>query len=382
MNNLRNHIIEFTVPTAAAFSDSHATTVDLSADPGNLSPATDLIVARVQEALDANQNVILMIGEEHVTAAHVRLPALVGDALRRAGAVDPVIAVEIDHNLLEVLLPRVLPCEEQKGGCARTLRVLPALKAHDQARYNHLQALIYAALDWQDAPAANLVNVSGWIGGKADVRLIDMAVTDSGFLDIADTETGAFVQAHAAANVNDKEKIAVASSGGMRLRNEWIASRIRGILAEEGVRAVIMETGRDHLGGNKRRKIPYSQSLHATLKKQGKTSKIITVFPESFGYTFENSLSAEAQNALGNRDTIVLRGGDKTRHIQLLIGSFEDEIAALSRWSPAPGFKDKAGYDALRERFRKALVAELESVTALYEEQQAPPSGNPVLRYG
>ncbi len=117
--------------TRAAIPGAGATIMYSGASPYNLSLVLHRIVTTVQKALSADQKVILLMGEEHCTIAHVRMAELVRAGLSRVGVNDPVMAYEHPHNLLEILLPEIFPGAAQAGFRTCATQALPALKACD-----------------------------------------------------------------------------------------------------------------------------------------------------------------------------------------------------------------------------------------------------------
>jgi hypothetical protein len=338
-----------------------ATVIDLSANPDDFSPVANRIVTTAKEALAANQKVIIMLGEEHGKAAHVRLGEFVRQGFRRAGIANPVMALEQRYNLLELLLSRFFPEDVQADFRGHIAAALTALKDEDPSRYHHLQTLTHAAWSWSFSPAANLANFSAWLDEGADVRLIDMAITDEGFLDYNDRGTASLIDAGILTDVADKKYIHATSKEGVRLRNLRMAAQLRDILAQKNV--VIFQAGFIHLVGDQREGYPYNDSLGGIFAAAASDNiRVISLIPGNHGFDFENILPTDARAPMNNPDTIVLRGENAMLHQQPSLGSFEEEIAALKSFARAsntpeasPRFDNASSYNALRGKFEREL---------------------------
>jgi hypothetical protein len=310
-------------------------------DPYDLSPVVNHLVTTVQDALAADQKIILMLGEEHATITHVHLAEQLRCGLANAGIRDVVMTVEQRHNLLEYCLPRLYPEESQATLCADAARTLPVIKAHDPTRYHHLQALCLAACNWPQGPVTRLENFTAWSDANVPVRLIDMARREGVYLDSTDPETNAFIATNPPESGSDSNnfpaQINAQKPEGMHLRNLWMAQTVNETHTHSHV--AILQTGRCHLGGCEVDENPYAHSLHkiftdaARQGKDGSTQKtrVFTVFPEGGMRTFSNHLSAEAQAAMHTPDTVILRGAGEMRHDQNASGSFRKEFATLAR---------------------------------------------------
>lgn len=362
---VRKQLKRIATPTRAAMAGTGATVIDMSANPYDLSPAVNHIVTTVKEALAADQKVILMLGEEHNTITHVRMAELVRQGLRRAGIENPVIAVENSYNLLERFLPVFFPSDLLSSFRTRAVQALLSLKTADLAYFSRLQSLLCAILNGLHAPVANLENFCVWRDNGLDVHLVDMAITDAGYLDCADPATKTFVDAYALSGIEDKTHVDAEGDEGMRLRNEWTALYLRAILADNHNYVVILQAGLSHLGGGKG--YPYPDSLHSIFANAANDNiRAISVFPQNHGDTFENFLSREAQEAMDNPETIILRGQNGTQHRKNGYGSFEKEIGTLAHISGAsckPHIRSEADYHDLRGEFKRCLKEEIRAIT-------------------
>ena len=345
-------------------TETSATTIDLSADPYDLSPAIDHIVTTAKDALAADQKVILMLGEEHGTITDVRMAELVHRGLQQAGIENPVIATETPHNFVEFLLPRFFPDNSHSTFRAQAAQALSSLKAINPARYRHLQSLTFAACMWTLAPVTRLENSSSWQDKGLDVRPIDMAKTRGDCLDYADRTAKNFIDANASPSIKDKSHILTNDEEGVRLRNKWMAMQLQSISVQN--RVTILQTGSTHLGGAAGI-YPYPDSLHGILAMAANNNmKIISLFPENHGDTFKNFLPRAAKNAMNNPDTIILCGQDETQHWRNRCDLFEDEIKTLTRIS-GPSFRPRIrteyDYHALRGEYEQQLKNEIRAAT-------------------
>jgi len=345
--------------------------IDL-ADPYDLSPAVNHIITTVQEARAADQKVILMLGETHSNIAHVRLAELVRRGLTEAGIHKPVMAVEEQHNLTECLLPRFYSHELFSPFRAAVAQALPALKINDPSRYHRLQALGNASVFWPQAPVTRLENFTTWINDNTTIRMVDIAMTLDGYLDCTDPETNAFITTNTQNPGPDPDTQQAPIDGvepeGMRLRNLWMMQQLETIPDP----VTILQTGFAHPAGLARKGYSYADSLHggfAKAAKQGTDSqqpRVITVLPENRVITFNNFLSAAAQRAMSNPDTVILRGAGEARHFQDEgRGSFDEEIATLQRLGGAQITSEDA-YRKTIARNNDALTKELISITQQY----------------
>lgn len=343
-----------------------ATVIDLGANPDDLSPAVDHLVTTVQEARGPSK-IILALGENHITIRDVALAEFMRQGLQRAGIANPVMAVESPYNLLELLLSRFFPGETAFQEQSR--HALTALKTDDPARYARMQALAVAGWDWPHAPATRVCNMSAWLAAGADIRLIDMAMTDDLFLDTADPATAAFIDKHAGI-VRDRTRLHSADPlEGVRPRNEWMAARLRDILKQAD--AVILQTGYGHLGGDRNGQ-PYKYSFHPAFPRAVNDNiRFIAVFPGQAGFCLRGVVPPEGQEAMNNPDTVILRGGNAVRHWRGKIGSFAEEIAVLNAFAratrmpeAAPCIGNKDDYNRLLQENKKTLRNELYAAMA------------------
>lgn len=347
-----------------------ATIIDLSANPYDVSPTINHLVTTIQDARAADQKVIVMLGEEHSTISYVSFAMLLRSGLQDGGSKDkPVLAQEQRHNLLELFLPRLFKGDPSSFQDAAR-HALNRLKQDDPKRYHHLQALTFASLGWPLAPVAQLESVSGWLRQKFPVRLMDMAMTTRNQIDINNPETAKFVK------TNPAEGGASLDGGepnGMRLRNLWMMASLREIIEDHNI--VLLQTGLAHLGGSVEDGNLYEHALHGLGVQTEHDAKIITVFPECRrgNITFKTMLSPEAQQAMNNSDTIILRGGNEAKHRQGRIGSISREAATLRRIFNASGLPDHElsvndanDYKRKTEGHKTALRAELDRIITAY----------------
>lgn len=343
----------------AAAVRTGTTVMDLSASPNDFSSVARHVGTEVRKTLAAGRNVIIIVGEEHSTISHVGLAEHVRQGVMRAGVANPAMAREQSYNMLEFALPVFFPEESQEDLRVCAAAALSDLKNHDLSRYNRLQAMAHAAWNWKNVPAVKSEHFSRWLDSGAVVRLVDMAINENGFIDYADPDTAAFVDLHVSDLSVSKMGIPSEASEGIRLRNLWMAKQLRDIVAKEKKRVVILQTGLGHIGGNQREGWAYHDSLRAILAGDGnKNTRLMLMFPENHGIAFENYLPADAQAAMNNSDTIVLRGLNGARHQQgwlFNVGSFEDE-AYLST------IESKKDYHARLDRNRKALLREMTGI--------------------
>lgn len=371
-------------PVQQPVENAGATIVDLSADPYNLSPAVNRIVTSVKEALVADQKVILLMGEEHATIAHARLPETVRDGLYKAEIRNPVIAIEQRNNPLQSWRTYFFP-RESSSFEARMRQALDTLKDKDTARFRHLQTMTYAAIDWPFTPVTKLESVSSWIAHGTDIRLIDMAMMDTSkgtFLDTGNLATWEFIKDHSG-DASGKN-IDAESPEGMHLRNLWMAAQIRQIIQEKSSRVLIVQTGLSHLVGENNARI-YQETLHRLLKQPvGSKVKLITVASELAEEPFFSSekqehISLEAQVAMSDSDTIIIRGGNETRSHLLIGGSFADESGHLARLhkhsklGKAPVLSGYMEGTYLRKKFKDRVETEVRDIT----NQHAPAPPDP-----
>jgi|GEM_PF-2440797 len=376
-------------PTQAAMN-AGATTIDLSADPHDFSAAINHIITSVQEARAANQKVILMLGESHPIIAHKRMAELVRRGLHDAHIKNPVIAIEQAHNFLEKHLPDYFPGQDKESFRARATQALATLKTDDPVRYRHLQRLVHASSIHHSAPITSLANTSAWIDHEVDTRFVDLARTKDYHLDITDPPTRAFIEAHPSPHPDtpDTSRIHTVDRDGIRLRNLWMAAQTNDILAEDKNDVVILKTGRGHLGGGelgggelgggKEHEAPYDDSLHNIFAQaQDDGIKIITVFPETKKDAFQGMRSAEAQTAMNDPDTIILRGGSDAKHdlssAKLFERPLKEELDTLTKidersglTETTPQIKDIFDWQARGGQYTNEFVQEIEAVTAQY----------------
>ncbi|MEK7389028.1 MAG: hypothetical protein AAB036_04965 [Elusimicrobiota bacterium] len=337
--------------------------IDLSANPKDLSPAVHRITAEARMARAAGKKVVIILGEEHTSVPHVRMPELLRQSFKYSGIGNPVVAVEQQNNLAEYLVPRYFPGDERN----RVLQALGDLKNSDPARYHRLQALAHATLDWPEAPLTKLENFMSWIADGVDVRLVDMGRVkndDFSYLD--------------AGQNGGTEGVRADSIEALHLRNVWIATELWDILRNNDI--VILETGLNHLSGDPYQR-PYEHSLHAIFNRAASDDvKVITVFQEKTNFLapfgnkmdarYEYLVSAEARAAVGVSGALILRGSDEARHDQSWeAGDFGEEAAALAdiaRASQSPGAMPRIGnkdqYQRQLQRNKDALKAEFDAL--------------------
>ena len=370
-------------PEQAVFSTQNAVIVNLDENAYDLSPAVRHIVTKVKDALAADQKIIVMLGEEHNTIAQVRLIELVRRGLQDAGIQKPVIATEAPNNLLEEKLHSFFPGTNQKNFRDNAERTLANLKQIDHRRYHRLQALASAGTTWNDAPLTNLENTNSWLHDGLDIRLIDIA-SEKGRLNTGQPEAAAFIAANAPATANPAD-IKVLSADGIRLRNLWMATTLRGMIAEKDTRVILLQTGVMHIGGYLQGKLDYINSLHRLLTDAANDEKfkVVSVFQETNNTSFEVDLSSLAHLAMDTPDTVIIQPGMDTRHTVKYEGSFEDEaetlvnIADISNMPQTmPVLKNVYDTKMMRLKFLDTLEKELETLTPA-----AIPAPPPSLNY-
>lgn len=158
----------------------------------------------------------------------------------------------------------------------------------------------------------------------------------------------------------------------MRLRNEWMAARLRDIFKQAD--AVILQTGSTHLGGNICSGDAYTYSLHSAFARAANDNiRFISVFPEQDGSCFWGILPPMGRKAMNNPDTALLRGGNATRHLQGFggAGSFAEEITVLNAFARAsrmpenaPRIQNRDDYNRLLKKNRESLRNELHAAMA------------------
>jgi len=194
-----------------------------------------------------------------------------------------------------------------------------------------------------------------------------MALEKSYQIDINDPETAEFVKTHS------REKGASLCAhfpNGARLRNLWMMTNLQKIINDHDV--AFSQTGISHLGGFQEANDPYTNSMYKLGTEIDHTVKIITVFPEheDENLTFATLLSPEAQRAMNNPDTVIIRGGNETCHEQGEIGSLDEEAAELREIFKASGLPyndlsvDEGDYENKRKAMETALRSELELIIA------------------
>lgn len=344
-------------PNAVALKPNGPAVIDLSANADDLSPAVNHIVTRVQEALAANQKIIVMVGEEHTTIADVRLGEFLRQGLARAGISDPVMALEISYNSLEKVLPDTT-----------AFLSVESLKNNDPVRYRQLMARVPALYDWDYAPLSRHENFSSWFANAVRIRMVDLSFTeDYSYLDYNDAGTAAFIDSHISSKVADKTRLSTTGEEGIRLRNLWMAAQLRDILAENDNQVVILIVGAAHLAGDSDQEAPYAFSLHPVLKTAvGNDTRIISVLSET------HALSPEARAALDNRDMVILHGGCELRHWKRKFGSLKAEIREQENLVTAGGFmrpllniKSEKDYGSILRQNREAFDKEVNAIINL-----------------
>lgn len=358
-----------------------ATVFDLKQDPYDLTPAVDHLVATVQEALASDQKIVLMLGEEHATISEVFFAEALRHGLKKAGIEKPVIAVELPHNLLEMFLPLLPANIIGEEPLQKTRNALTTLKQSDPKAYNNLQTLVCSACKWGATPITRLENLTTWHADTVDIRSIDLVSKMKGPLDYTDPTTRDYITKYAASgDAVDAENIDARSPDGLRLRNIFMAQQINTILSEEQTRVVILKTGKWHLGGNNQKGGDYINSLHGRLTtpdpKMGlhldpAQTRLISVFPENWGEGFEQTPPPEAQSAMNNPDTILIRGAVEARHNQnhSFCGSFAEEIETLTalfnkNGTGTPSIASKVDYNTALEQNRMTLRQALQDLHA------------------
>lgn len=316
-----------------------ATIIDLSINPNNFSPAINHIVTSIQEARATDQRVIVMLGEEHSTISHVALPLMLRRGLAEAGSKDkPALVLEQSENLLEYYLPDIM--RKTSGSYDTARHALNNLKQNTPNRYHHLQALTVMSLQWPTTPVTHMECVADWLREKLPVRLIDIPINTSGQIDLSNPEAAEFVKKH-----TEREDISLSAeylTGRMRLRNLWEVANLSRIINENDL--VLCQMGLTHIAGEQERNLPYKHSLHGLGIQTDHNVKIITVFPEiDYGnQTFTTKLSQHAQKAMNTPDTVIIRGGNGTRHKQGTAGSIDEEIKTLHEIFMASGQSDNS----------------------------------------
>lgn len=351
----------------------NATIIDLSANPDNFSPAINHIVTSIQDARAADQKVIVMLGELHDTISHVALAPLLRRALQDAGNKDkPVLALEERHNSLEYFLCYIM-AQTPSALPAAAPRALQNLKQDNPEHYHRLQAQAVAAHKWPQTPLTRLESVLDWLREQSPVHLIDVAKTMSNQIDMNDPATATFVK------VGSEKKVAALSASspeGVRLRNQWMVASLQEINNRHDL--TLFQTGLLHLGGFLEH-LPYQYSLHGSVLQTDPTVKIITVFPESRyeNQIFAGLLSPEAQKAMNNPDTIIIRGGNETRHQQSKVGSINEEITTLRKIFRASGMPDntlsidEADYENKRIELGTSIHQDLTELSKKVEQKNS-----------
>lgn len=356
-----------------------ATVFDLKQDPHDLTPAVDHLVATVQETLASNQKIVLMLGEEHATISEVFFAEALRHGLKKAGIEKPVIAVELPHNLLEMFLPLLPANIIGEEPLQKTRNALTTLKQSDPKAYNNLQTLVCSACKWGATPITRLENLTTWHADTVDIRSIDLASKMKGPLDYTDPTTRDYITKYAASgDAVDAENIDARSPDGLRLRNIFMAQQINTILSEEQTLVVILQTGKRYLGGHDQEGDAHIDSLHGLLTipnpKMGlhldpAQTRLVSVFPESWGEHFEQTLLPEAQSAMNTPNTILIRGAVNTCHIKNHpdFPSFTKEIETLTELfnrsgMGAPRIASEADYYMTLQRNRMALRQALQSL--------------------
>ena len=299
-----------------------ATVIDLAADPDDFSPVLTHLVTTVKEALAADKNIILLVGEFHDRPAHVRLGVSLSDALTKAALPKPVIAIESAHNLFEHNFSNFLSPEDHQ--------TLARIKIQTPDDYHRLQTLAHASSRWEYSPVTYYENIQYWLKENIPVRLIDAAITKKGYLDRSDPTTDRLIKKHDPENqkfikVEEHHK-------SMYMRNLFMVNEILDIIHEPISPIVIVQTGRNHIAGDHNKKYPYHESMHSLLtKKIPSRTMIISLFPETKDNTYKDTLSLETQQQMNRPETIILRhGNERTYDTYNRSLTDEDESALLS----------------------------------------------------
>lgn len=348
--------MEYHQATPAA-QNTGATVIDLSANPDNFSPAIGHIVTSIQNARAANQKVIVMVGERHDTISHVALSSLLRYGLKAVGNEDkPALALENNHNLSEFFVSKAYK-KQSPSAYHRIYRILQDMKKDSPEDYRHIHALNYAGAKWLQTPVTKLESVSSWLREESPVHMIDLALIRSnkpGKIDMKDPDTAELVKSHRKPiNFLLNEKF---HKGSMRLRNQWMMANLQTISNDNDI--TFLQTGLAHLGGDSARNVAYEYSLHNLAQDIRHNAKIITVMPEDQKFTFAR-LPKQAKKAMDTPNTVIIRGGNDTRHLRKLCSSVNEEIATLSKIFSASGLPDNTlsvqnedDYETQRQRLK------------------------------
>lgn len=312
---LRNLDDEF---AARSLRDAGATLISCAANPLDLRPAVDGIMARIETVsagLRAGQKLVVLVGETHFLASHrmmqAQLIARLHEKEMAGKGASFVAGIELPHNFMALKLADM-----------KQPPLPPILQKHFD-RHVGSAGLIRAFLDDNpliEAPQSKsfLFNTMGARG--ISLRFNDVAIRYSmggkPCLDDHDAATRALIAAETVPDMPGAD-VFCEDPLGMKLRNKFMTENITAHLNETNSGAYIHMAGSAHLLGDHSAGYVFEDGLHNLLTAAGHA--VLTVLPiegGSFGmHHWRNSMLSSNACDIGLRDTIIITDMARKRFI-------------------------------------------------------------------
>ncbi len=314
---------------ARSLRDAGAALISCAANPLDLRPAVDGIMARIEAVsagLRAGQKLVVLVGETHFLASHRMLQAQLIARLHEkelSGKGNSfAVGVELPHNFMALKLSDM-----------KLSSLSPAVQRHFD-RHMGSAGLISAFLDDNPLIAAPqsksfLLNTIGARG--ISLRFHDVAVryeTQDSIggvpcLDDRDDATRALIETSDTSDMPEGH-IFCGDFPGMNLRNKFMAENVAAHMKAIDADVYIHMAGSAHLLGDCSEGVSYEKSLHNLLTAEGHA--VLSVLPIEGGpfgmnHWWSSMLSDTARDS-GLPDTIVVTDMARKR---LISGDADEE---------------------------------------------------------
>lgn len=237
--------------------------VDCAADPCDLRPAKEHILARIDAAsrnLRDAQAIVILVGEYHMRPVSKLLQTMVLDHLGQDPDLKIACGLEYSHDGLGMLM--------ESSGFAVTQPAYAALAQNDKDGQRGLTTSL-AALTLEDAPITNDTLLDFCRRHSISSRFNDAAVNRETLnLDAQDPLTRAVIEQYAPPEIPAND-IPVESNVGMALRNIIMVQNIMAHIRDTGASIYVQQCGNDHVYGHRGDGCAYEHSLCAMFEQVG-----------------------------------------------------------------------------------------------------------------
>lgn len=237
--------------------------VDCAADPCDLRPAHDHILARVEAVgrnLRAGQPMVILVGEYHMRPVTKLLQAMLLDTLSKDANAKIACGIEYPHDGLGAIM--------NASGFKVSQNDYAFLSRNDRDGQRGLTVSL-AAMEAESAPVTHDTLFNFCRDQKISTRFNDAAINhETMTLDHHDPLTRAVIEQYAPPEIPG-DQIAAASNIGMALRNIVMVQNVMTHIQDSGASIYIQHCGTDHIYGHRGDGCAYQHSLTAMFEQAG-----------------------------------------------------------------------------------------------------------------